>query len=50
MQLVRDKDGWRIDGPDAERAVVAYASLQNGRLVYDVEAAGAMRRHCVPVQ
>jgi hypothetical protein len=31
---------------------VAYASLQNGRLVYDVEAgvAGTVRRHYVPVQ
>jgi hypothetical protein len=52
MRLVREGDGWRIDGPDAERARVAYASLQNGRLVYDVEAgvAGTVRRHYVPVQ
>jgi hypothetical protein len=52
MRLVREGDAWRIDGPDAERARVAYASLQNGRLVYDVEAgvAGTVRRHYVPVQ
>jgi hypothetical protein len=50
MRLVRDGDAWRIDGPDSERAAVAYASLRDGRLVYDVDAAGSVRRHCVPVQ
>jgi hypothetical protein len=50
MQLVRDGDAWRIEGPDSERAVVAYASLQDGRLVYDVEAGGTAHRHCVPAQ
>jgi hypothetical protein len=36
MTLVRDQDGWRIDGPDAERARVAYASLEGDRVVYTV--------------
>jgi hypothetical protein len=34
MALVRDGDSWRIEGPDAHRARVAYASLIDGRVVY----------------
>jgi hypothetical protein len=41
MSLVAHAGGWRIEGPGAERARLAYASLANGRLVYTVaEAAG----------
>lgn len=36
MSLVRDGSGWRIDGPDSDRARVAYASQENGRLVYSI--------------
>ena len=34
MALVREGEGWRIDGPDSGRARVAYAALENDRLVY----------------
>lgn len=36
MTLVPDGDGWRIEGPDCERARVAYASVSNRQLVYDI--------------
>jgi hypothetical protein len=36
---VKDRDSWRIEGPDSHRARVAYASLQDNRLVYTVEPA-----------
>ena len=32
MTLVPDGDGFRIEGPGSERARVAYASLENGRV------------------
>jgi hypothetical protein len=34
MTLVRDGDGWRASGAGAERAVVAYARRDGGRLSY----------------
>lgn len=34
MSLVRSGDGWRIEGPDSERARVAYATLESDRVVY----------------
>jgi len=34
MRLVREKHRWRVDGPDSHRARVAYATLENGRVVY----------------
>jgi hypothetical protein len=34
MQLVPENDGWRIEGPDCARARVAYATLENERVVY----------------
>ena len=36
MQLVREGDTWRIEGPENHRAQVAFARLENGRLVYDL--------------
>jgi hypothetical protein len=36
MILVRDGDSWRIEGTDARRARVAYATLENDRLVYEL--------------
>jgi len=36
MRLVREGDGWRIDGPGCERARVAYARMVNGKLIYRV--------------
>jgi hypothetical protein len=34
MTLVQHGDGWRIEGPGSDRARVAYATLEDGRLVY----------------
>jgi hypothetical protein len=34
MTLVSSGDGWRVQGPDSHRARVAYATLQNDRVVY----------------
>jgi len=39
MTLVRGGDGWRIEGPDSNRARVAYATLANDRLAYTFDAA-----------
>ena len=36
MSLVPHGDSWRIQGPDSERARVAYATLQGDRVVYEV--------------
>jgi hypothetical protein len=36
MQLLEDSFGWRIGGPGSERARIAYASLQEDRVVYDL--------------
>jgi len=41
LQLVRGGNGWRIEGPDSERARVAYATRNGDRIVYLVaETAG----------
>ena len=36
MTIVRDGNGWRIEGPDAHRARVAYATVVDNRMVYTV--------------
>jgi hypothetical protein len=36
MTLVRDGRGWRAEGEGAQEAVVAYASMADGRLIYQV--------------
>jgi hypothetical protein len=38
MTLVEDGDSWRIEGTGSERATLAYATLQEGRLVYTLES------------
>ena len=38
MKLVRAGDRWKIEGPGSEQARVAYATLQDGRIVYNVES------------
>ena len=43
MTLVPVGDGWRIDGPDSHRARVAYATLEDDRIVYKVEALTSAR-------
>ena len=40
MTLIPAGDGWRIEGPDSHRARVAYATLDNDRLVYRLEQPG----------
>lgn len=37
MELVRDGDRWHIEGPDKERARVAYAILEGDRLIYRLD-------------
>jgi hypothetical protein len=39
MELVRDGDRWQIEGPDKERARVAYAILEGDRLIYRLDEA-----------
>ena len=36
MKLVADDDGWRMVGPGADRARLAYATLKNDALVYEL--------------
>ena len=38
MTLVRDGASWRIEGPDAGRARVAFATLEDDRVVYTFES------------
>ncbi len=37
MSLVQDGEQWRIEGPDSERARIAYASLQGDRVAYSLD-------------
>ena len=37
MEFVEDSHGWRIEGDGNERARIAYASENNGRIAYTVE-------------
>jgi hypothetical protein len=39
MKLVRAGAGWRIEGPDKERARIAYATRQGDSVVYTVDGA-----------
>jgi hypothetical protein len=34
MALTKYGSSWRVEGPNSERAVVAYASLDGDRVVY----------------
>ncbi len=34
MKLIKDRTGWRIQGPGSERARIAYASQKDGRIFY----------------
>ena len=36
MSLVQRSGEWGIEGPQSERARVAYATLQNGQVVYEL--------------
>jgi len=37
MKLVPRENGWKVQGPGAERARIAYAVLEDGRLRFEVE-------------
>jgi|SRR5215472_384327 len=37
MELIEDRNGYRIEGPESERACIAYATLDGDRVVYSVE-------------
>src|SRR6266540_698389 len=39
MSLIQHGDSWTVEGPGSERARVAYATLQNGRVVYELAPA-----------
>jgi len=39
LRLVREGDSWRVEGPDCDRAHVAYAVLRGNRLEYELDAA-----------
>jgi hypothetical protein len=38
MRLVQDGDQWRIEGPDSERARIAYATREGDRAVYSLDS------------
>ena len=43
MTLIPAPDGWRINGPDSDRARVAYATLDGDRLIYRMQRADSAR-------
>ena len=43
MRLIPAPDGWRINGPDSDRARVAYATLDGDRLIYRMQRADSAR-------
>jgi hypothetical protein len=47
MKLVKDSSGWRIEGPESERARLAYASLDGDQLVYTIASTTASRQGVV---
>ena len=40
MRLVRHGTSWRVEGPESERARVAYARLRDGQVVYELAQTG----------
>ncbi len=41
MSVVNDRGSWRIEGDETKRAVLAYAKVVDGKLVYELEHASA---------
>jgi len=39
MRIVQKNGGWEIEGPEAERAQIAFAVVEGDRLVYDIASA-----------
>lgn len=37
MRLVRSANAWKIEGPGCDRASIAYATLRDGRLLYELD-------------
>jgi hypothetical protein len=37
MKIVNSSEGWQIEGPDSDRARIAYANLEGDRVVYTLE-------------
>lgn len=37
MKLIEDRNGYRIEGPESERACLAYATLDGDRVVYSIQ-------------
>ena len=44
MRLVKSSDGWTVEGPNADRARVAYATIHGAHLKYSLEPAVAQVR------
>lgn len=44
MNLVQEGSHWKIEGPQKERARIAYASIDGDRLVYEIVGAPALER------
>jgi len=45
MKLIKDNRGYRIEGPECERACIAYATLDGERVVYSVDKNSAVLGH-----
>jgi hypothetical protein len=45
MSIVKDDKSWRIVGEGAERAVLAFAKIVDGKLVYELAAEPTGGRH-----
>jgi hypothetical protein len=43
MKLVNTNGNWQIEGPESHRARIAYANLDNGRLVYSLDSTAPSR-------
>jgi hypothetical protein len=45
MKLVRHGDDWVIEGPEKDRARIAYAVLDSDRLAYDLRPTSKLQGH-----
>jgi hypothetical protein len=46
MTIVQGSTGWRIEGPDSERACIAYAALDESRMVYELPGTQVASLQC----
>jgi len=49
MKLVQKGSGWEVEGPEAERARIAFAVVEGDRLVYEVAGARAQKDYILNV-